>query len=409
MSRTAIVVRTANRPEILNRCLAAAVEGCDVARHAYWLVLDDSSAHNLSPTREVAKFWMGSGLRLAYVDQSVEAEIADGLPGANVRASFRHLVARSPSCRTEGGRNLGLIAGLSLSPDVLLFVDDDMVHRHEGNCFFHWCSNNTRSGSFIASPRKLGITDMSYLNRLNNLLNRDDWARFFSDTGISSDPDLWYSPNNPLWKNGNGSDPASLTLAEREVVSGQFIALGNNGAEWLPFPDEYNSDLNWSLLQSCCFATPLLKVGGVNVKHLPPRLGCPQAESILSEFIGTAIARALRRIKQKGEQSMNRLADRLPDFIGLELKQELFLFLNVERVIRSRVRTSGDGIHAGRTLLKVQRTLADVGERLSSLDSRQLATSWLDDFAARNRMLQELRRDEAVQTQIRRVLFGTSS
>lgn len=408
MSRAAIVVRTANRPEILNRCLAAAVDGCDVARYAYWLVLDDSSPRNLSPTREVAQFWKGFGLRLAYVDQSVEAEIADGLPGGKFRGSFKHLVARSPSCRTEGGRNLGLIAGLSLNPDVLFFVDDDMVHRHEVNCFFHWCANNSRSDSFIASPRKHGIIDMSYLNRLNNLLSRDDWARFISDAGISSDPESWYSSNNPLWKNGDGSDRASLTLAGREVVSGQFLALRNNGAEWLPFPGEYNSDLNWSLLQSACQGTALLKLGGVNVKHLPPRLGHPEAGSILSEFVGTAIARAIRQIKPRGQQSMNTLAQCLPNVLGAELKREVFLLLNVERAIRSRARRFGDGIHVGCTLVKVQRTLADVGERLRSIDSRQLAASWLDDFAASSTMFVELRRNEAVQTQVRRALFGTS-
>ena len=407
MRRAAIVVRTANRPDILNRCLAAAVDGCDLARGAHWLLLDDSSPDNSEATREIARFWKQFGLRLAYVDKTVEAEIADSLPGATLRGFFTRLTARSPSCRTEGGRNFGLIAGLSLNPDVLFFVDDDMIHRHEGNCFFHWCANNSRSDSFIAAPRKQGISDMSYLNRLNNLLNRDDWARFFSDAGISSDPDLWYSPKNPFWKNGDGaSDRAFLTLSEREVVSGQFIALRNRGADWLPFPEEYNSDLNWSLMQSYCLGTALLKVGGVNVKHLPPGLGCPQAESVLSEFIGTAIARALREIKPRGEQAMNMLAERLPEVLGVELKRELFLFLNVERAILCRAQTC-DGVDTRRTLATVQDTLAEVGKRLDSIDSRQLASDWLNDFVARKKMLQELRRNEAVQTQVRRALFGT--
>jgi hypothetical protein len=406
MSRAVIVVRTANRPEIFNRCIMAAVEGCDVAREAHWVVLDDSSPGNLVPTLEIAQFWKKSGLRLAYVDKNVEEQIADSLPGSTFRSFFTHLVAKPVTCPTTGGRNLALAAGLSLDPEVIFFVDDDMVHRHEGNCFFHWCANSLRPDSFIAAPRKLGISDMTYLNRLVAVLDRADWAQFVSDAGISSDPDSWYSPRNPFWKPAEDEhDGATNTLSEKDVVNGQLMALRNNGAEWLPFPSEYNEDLNWSLLQSFCFGTAILKVGGANAQHLPPCLGHPKAESILSELVGTAITRALRQIKPRGEQTMDILAVRLPEVLASELKQELFLFLDAERAILSRVRRCTDGVAAGGAVSKIESTLADVGVRLESIDSRQLAGKWLNDFITRSKMFAELRHNAMVQRQIRRVLL----
>jgi hypothetical protein len=409
MSRAVIVVRTANRPEILNRCLAALVEGCDVARNAHWLVLDDSSPDGCDPTREVARFWRLFGLRLAYVDKAVEAEIADSLPAA-LRGSFTQLAARSPSCRCEGGRNLGLLAGLSLDPEVVFFVDDDMVHRHQASCFLHWCANSQHADSFVAAPRKHGIRDMNYLNRLSRILELDDWAQFVSSIGISSDSEAWYSARNPFWKCRNDAgDQGSITLSERGVVSGQFIALRNNGGEWLPFPSEYNSDLNWSLLQSACLGTAFLKVGGVDVKHMPPRLGHPQPESILSEFVGTAIARAIGQTKPRGEAAMDTLGARLPEVLESELKRELFLLLKVEGVILSRMRTCSDGLAASKTLRQLQTALAEVGEGLRFINSSQLAASWLHDFAARRKMFQELRRDAEVQNRLRRILSAVGA
>ena len=41
MNGVVIAVSTANRPEILNRCIAAAVSGCGIARRAHWIVVDD--------------------------------------------------------------------------------------------------------------------------------------------------------------------------------------------------------------------------------------------------------------------------------------------------------------------------------------------------------------------------------
>jgi hypothetical protein len=409
MNRAVIVVRTANRPEILNRCIAAAVDGCGVAREAHWVVLDDSSPDGRPRNHEIAQFWKGFGLGLTYVDKTVEEKIADSLPGATLRRFFAHLVASPSSRRSERGRNLGLLTGLSLNPDVLFLVDDDMVHRHQGNCFLHWCANVQRADSFVAAPRKLGISDMTYLNRLVAVLNRDDWGQFVSDAGISADPESWYSPSNPLWKRGDdGSDGAPAMLNEREILSGGLMALCGRGVEWLPFPSGYNEDVNWSFLQSSFRGTALLKVSGVHAQHLPPCIGHPKGEAIMAQVVGTAITRAIRQIKPCGEQSMSTLADRLPDVLGVELRREVFLFLDVERAIHFRARMCTDDVHAGGTLSKIESTLVDVAERLKSVDSRQLAGEWLNDLATRRKMFLALRRNERVQMQISRVLFDPS-
>jgi hypothetical protein len=269
--------------------------------------------------------------------------------------------------------------------------------------------NVQRADSFIATPRKLGISDMTYLRRLATVLNRDDWAHFVSDAGFSADPASWYSPMNPLWKQGdNTSDRATIATNEREVVSCQLAALCGKEAEWLPFPNGYNEDVNWSFLQSSIHGTAFLKVGGVNAQHLPPCIGYANVEAIMAEFVGTAITRALRRIKPPGEQLMSTLADRLPDVLGVELRRELFLFLEVERAIRLRVGECANGTHAREMLSKIDATLIDVAERLKSFDSRQLAGEWLNDFAGRYGMFLALRRNETVQLQIRRILFDAS-
>jgi hypothetical protein len=406
MNRAAIVVRTANRPKILNRCIAAAIEGCNVAQEAYWIVLDDSSSDYLAATREIAQSWQRTGLRLAYVDTIVQQQITESLPNATLRSFFTYLVAGPRSCPAEGGRNLGLATGLSLNPSVLFFLDDDMVNHHEESCFFHWCVNSQRLDSFIAAPRKRGIIDMTYLNRLVAVLDRDDWTQFVSDAGISTDSDSWHSPTNPFWKPDDAETASGpTTLSAREVVNGGSLALHNNEAEWLPFPSQYNEDLNWSLLQSFCLGTALLKVGGVNIQHLPPSLGHPTAESIVSELVGTAITRALRHIKPRGEETMSTLAVHLPDAFGAELKQELFLLLDVERAVFSRKQMCNTDGNLGATISKLGTTLADVAERLKSIDSRQFANGWLDDFDTRSKMFLELRRNEMVQKQIRGALL----
>lgn len=406
MSRAAIVVRTANRPEILNRCIEQAVDGCSVAREACWIILDDSSPEYGGPTREITRFWKGFGLRLACVDKTVEDEIAESLPEATLRSSFAHLVARRSASATEGGRNLALVTGFSLNPDVRFLVDDDMVVRHEGNCFFHWCMNLERPDSFVAAPRELGIRDMMYLGRLGTLLNRDEWSQFVLDAGLSADPESWYSPTNPLWNSGiNTSDTNHGTTTARDVVTGQLIALRDRGVEWVPFPDEYNADLNWSFLQSALYGTALLEAGGMNVQHLPPRIGHAKAEAIVSELVGTAITQALRQIKPRREKLMNTLASRLPDALRVELKRQLLPFLAVERALRLRVAACANDTHAGAMLAKIEATIADAAERLKSIDPRQIACEWLNDFADRHRIFLELRRNEAVQLQIRRILF----
>jgi len=280
-----------------------------------------------------------------------------------------------------------------------------MVHRHEENCFFHWCANNSHPGSFIAAPLRLGIVDMAYLDRLVRLLDRDDWHQFVSEACISSDLASWYSPKNPFWEQADVGRGRAPTISEKDVVSGGFIALRNNGEGWLPFPGGFNSDINWSILQSTCLGTAILWVSGFSAQHLPPGLGHPGAESILSEIVGTAITRALLKIEPGGRSPMNVLAIHLPDLLRIELKQGLLLFMDVERAVLSRIRTGDEGIQANRLLFKIRDTLADVASLLKSVDSRQLATDWLDDFATRKEMFLELCDDEMVQLQFRRMVF----
>lgn len=407
MSRAVIVVRTANRPEILNRCIEAAVADCSVAREAFWVVLDDSSCDYLRTSRETVRFWKQFGLRIAHVDKTVEEAIADSLPGVALRSSFEHLAARPSSCPTEGGRNLALVAGLSLNPDVLFFVDDDMVHRHKENCFLHWCLNTERRGSFIAAPRTLGIDDIAYLPRVADTMDIDVWAQFVSGAGFSADAGTWYSAANPLWKRvKNASDGSATMTYERRVVSGQFVALCGKGVEWLPFPGEYNADMNWAFLQSTLHGTPVLKVRGVNVQHLPPRIGHARAEAIMSEIVGLAILDALLQMNPQGEQAMSALAARLPDALGMELRKQLFQFMKAERAIRLCARTCANDTSAHVTLSQIGNTLDDVAQRLKSIDSRRLAVEWLEDFATRREMLLSLLQSEAVQTRIRRMLFA---
>ena len=368
-----IVVRTANRPDILHCCIASSVEGCDVANAAHWIVLDDSSTLYEPQTRQVALRWKSLGLRLIYVDKTKEEKIAGSLRPPFFQRHFSKLVARSPSCPSEGGRNLGLVLGLSLHPRFLFFVDDDMVHRHDENCFFHLCAQSKRSDSFVVAPRKLGIVDMAYLSRLVTVLDRDDWAQLLSDKGISAASGSWYSPANPFWKHPEeASKPNQLEVPEKEVLSGQFMALHNNGTEWLPFPDEFNSDLNWSFLQSTCYGTPLLKVPGADVQHLPSSMGHPTAEAIVSELIGTAVTRSLRKMKPPRENLMTVLAADLPEILAGELKQELFLFSDVERAILSHIRRHEKEIAENLVIGKIETTVVEVAERLKAVDFRQL-------------------------------------
>jgi hypothetical protein len=405
MSKAVIVVRTANRPVILNRCIEAAVNGCDVSQSAHWIILDDSDPAQQGSNQEIARSWKLFGLNLSYVDKATVGAIASSLAGNRLRDLFTSFVARSSYCPTEEGRNLGLLAGLSLNPDMLFFIDDDIVHHHyETSCFFHWCANYRDLNNFVAAPRKLGISDMTYLNRLIAILDRDDYFEFISDTGISAKPDLWYSRENPLWKpETSDSNRSRNTISERIVVSGQLMALSASGTEWLPFPSEYNSDLNWSFLQSSLHGTALLKVSEINAQHLPLSLERPHAEAVLSELIGASITRALRQIRVDKERFSSVVTEHFARILSVELRRELFLLLDVDRALRHRLKErEGSLVHE--RLSKIKNMLAGVGEYLNSIDCRKRAADWIEDTVTRRNIFLELRQNESVQAQVRRAL-----
>src|SRR5262249_26891307 len=141
MNRAVIAVSTANRPDTLKRCIAAAIAGCNVAHEALWIVLDDSLAINRAATIDIIQAWRLQGLSIFYVDSTIEREIADSLPRASDREQLTHLTTRPESYRVTGTRNMALLTGLSLDPDVLFLLDDDVIHHHDRSCFFHWCVN----------------------------------------------------------------------------------------------------------------------------------------------------------------------------------------------------------------------------------------------------------------------------
>jgi hypothetical protein len=399
MNSLVIAVRTANRPEILSRCISAAVEGCDVAQAAHWLVLDDSLPPDQAATQQVASSWQASGLRLSYIDRAVAAKIADSLVNGDLRQAFLCLTARDPACPTEAGRNLALIAALSLDSDVIVFLDDDMVHRHGEACFFHWCASARAAGPSLAAPRKRGIRDMAYLNRLEAVLDREDFARFIGEASLTADEQLWYSPANPLWKVESSSE--SQPAGRPQVLSGQFVALFSSRGDWLPF---YDSDLNWTFLQSSLCETPLQKVSGIDVQHLPPSIGHLKAAAVVAELQATAITRALRQLLIRQGQSLSELAESLAEVLSSELRRELFSFLALRHMVTERAQATSDP-NARAALSEIDHTLAEAAVGMKHLDARQAASAWAIEMASRREMLAKLRADRSAQDGIRRIVM----
>jgi hypothetical protein len=347
----------------------------------------------------------------------VEEEIADALPSASFRSSFTHLTARPSSYRIPGARNLALLAGLALHPEVFFFIDDDIVHRHEDGCFFHWGTDGSPRSSFIAAPRKLGIADEGYLARLHKVLQRDDWSRFISSRGITADPGVWYSSQNPLWKRDNdGIEQGGAILKESEGVSTrpknflttQLLVIRDTGGDWLPFPIGINEDTNWSFLQSSFHGTPLMQVRGVFAQHLPPSIGHWSAETIVSDLGGTTTTRILRQTKPPGQLSLKTLAGRFQE-VNFDFKKEVMWLLEVERSVRLRARACADGGNAIEVLLKIESTLLDAKRRLAALDNGRIFNEWLEDIDGRRTMFSALRHDMVIQAQICRVLRKASA
>ena len=400
MNSLVIAVRTANRPEILSRCVGAAVEGCDVAQAARWLVLDDSIPSAQAATQQVARSWQASGLRLSYIDRAVGAKIADSLVNDNVRRAFWCLTARNPACPTEAGRNLALIAALSLDSDVIVFLDDDMVHRHGETCFFHWCASANAPGPSLAAPRKRGIRDMAYLNRLAAVLDREDFACFIGEASLTAEERLWYSPANPLWKAESSSE--SKPAGRLQVLSGQFVALFSSREDWLPF---YDSDLDWTFLQSSLCETRLQKVSGIDVQHLPPSIGHLNAAAVVAELQATAITRALRQLSIRYGQSLSELAEPLAEVLSSDLRRELFSFLALRHMVTERAQATSD-LNARAALSKIDHTLAEAVVSMKHLEAGQAASAWASEMASRREMLTKLRADRSAQDGIRRIAMG---
>ena len=418
MSGAVITVSTANRPQILDRCVAAAVARCNVAREAHWIVLDNSLLSNRGLNHEVVRLWRKRGLKMIYIDNAVEEEIANSLPKSWCRDYFTHLIAKPAPCRSPGVRNLALLTSLSLDREVLFFLDDDIVHRHErgGACFFHWCTNTNPGTSFVAAARKRGIVDMSYFSRLLGILERHDWSRFLSVCGISTDPESWYSPQNPLWKHGDeGSQRISVkhdeneavTTRPKDVVSGQLMCIRDRGGEWLPFPSGYNEDINWSILQSWFHGTPLLQVRGVYAQHLPPSIGHIQADALVSQLVGVATTRVLRQAKAGRELSPS--IDLLQDIVDFDLKPEVLSLLALEASIRFRAAACTHDVSAIGALSNIESALIEVKKRLKVVDVRRLWREWLRDVGDRRAMFSALHRNKTVRARISRALLGTSA
>jgi hypothetical protein len=169
-----------------------------------------------------------------------------------------------------------------------------------------------------------------------------------------------------------------------------------------------NEDTNWSFLQSSFHRTPLLQVRGVYARHLPPSIGHWGAETMVSDLVGTAITRVLRRTKPPGTRSLKTLADRFRDVIGLDLKKEVLLLLEVERSIRLRARTCVDDGNPIEVLSKIESTLIDAKERLKAFDARHIFSEWLEDIDCRRKMFMALRRNTIIQARICRVLLRAS-
>lgn len=416
MRRAVIAVTTANRPKILDRCLATAVADSEVAKGARWIVLDNSAPEHCIGNREIIRSWIKRGLEVTYIDKAVEDEISNSLPLSSSRNYFSHLTARPSTYRIPGSRNLALLIGLSLEPELLFFMDDDIVPHHGEACFFDWCATNIRGESYIAAPRKRGICDMSYPNRLLRILERDDWRQFLSPRGLSAEPELWFSPANPLWKRDpGGEEQESRASAESEigacrpkrVLSTQFLVIRDRGGEWLPFPRGHDEDIHWSFLQSAIHGTPLLSVRGVFVQHFPPAVGHLSAEAIVSNVMGRAITRAFKKVGPAGTGlAPITSAECFRDVLDVDIREDVFLLLAIEASLRQKTRTCASDAKALQTLSKIESTLVDAKNQLQALNARHFAREWLSDFDERRSMFSALRRDEGVQKRIRHVLSG---
>lgn len=417
MNGVVIAVSTANRPEILNRCIAAAVSGCGIARRAHWIVVDNSASGERDLNREIVNAWRIAGVKMSYVDQAVEAEIRELLPAASLRQHFAYLVEKPAACRIPGVRNLALISGLSLNPEVLFFIDDDVVHHHEHEhtCFFHWCTNTRKGAPFIATARKRGVADTHFLSRVINVLQRDDWFNFLSKQGISADDGTWYSAGNPLWKSpASARDQSRVAEADdptsthrKGAISTQLIGLCGCSGNWLPFPGGYNEDVNWSFLQSSFYGTPLLQVQGVYAQHLPPFIRYPRADAFASELFGIARTRFLRESEMPSHRpkTLRGYFETAPEY---DLKPEAFLLLGLEALIDKRAGICADRKDVFQALSRMKTTLIEVKEKLKGADTRALFNEWLLNWDERRRIFSALRRNRPAQMAIRHVIQRAS-
>lgn len=177
------------------------------------------------------------------------------------------------------------------------------------------------------------------------------------------------------------------------------MALRNKDKEWLPFPSEYNSDLNWSFLQSSFKDTVLLKVPGVNVQHLPPEIRHPTAEAIISELLGTAMTRTLRKNNPRSEQT---LAENFTEALEAEFRREVFFFLNAERVMRLRSQASANNPRPSAIFSTIENIFTEVSERLKWVDCQKVGREWLNDFAFRRDAFHQLQENTILELIIRR-------
>lgn len=264
-----LFILTANRCELLCRCLNEAVRSCSSDTRI--CVIDDSTVVG---QRENVRIIQELGLekRVSHIDApETLAGFARHIPNS-------HWTRRSRKDDIAPLRTLALLLQADCPASFTLLIDDDVMHFDVAEVARYLDVKHGESEEFVAGAYLGGVDENDSITRLVNSLK-----------AMSAQPA------------GSEIDVARLVLRSPVPVedqplyaSGGFLAFRLRSSRLIPFPAGYNEDWQWCILQRLCLGTPISRLPMV-VTHAPAAIRSPSVQRLLFELTGDFILEVLEK------------------------------------------------------------------------------------------------------------------
>lgn len=399
LNKILVVVLTHDRPNTLYRCINTSIrEGTKLAR-AHWLVLDDSNEAYSKQNLRILRKFARKGLKLTHVPKQIQEKITKAVSVLDTRHDVTFLKENDRDI--SGLRNLGLLVSIITDSDLTFFIDDDIVVHaekdHTSTFFTNIISRNSKN-NFIIGANLGGILDESYVGRLLYLISVGKIGLLKHDKGVMNTATRWNFQNSPLWKNVNFNQRHRKKTTH---TSGGLMSFKLTAKTTVPFPQGYNEDWIWCLLQASLCKTKIFKDMSWGI-HAPPKIFMPNQKTMLWEGLGEIIFSSILAALQKGNVSNVRKVWKLTKE-NSTFQNDIEEYKYLENSLSSLVKKSTNSQERKKLtvyLSQIKKTRLD----LKNTDISSIIDKWFSDFILRRSFFSSILKRKDICNRISNVL-----